>query len=110
MVGTVNPTQLVELMSRHDVDLVDVRDPGEWEMGHVPGARLVPLDVLRRDPDLVLQHGRTLVFICAKGVRSMAAAKLAERFGYERVYNVEGGTKEWARQGLELEVRSQIAA
>jgi rhodanese-related sulfurtransferase len=51
-----------------------------------------------------------LVFICAKGVRSLAAAKLADRFGYDRVYNLEGGTKEWARSGLDLIIDSRVAA
>jgi rhodanese-related sulfurtransferase len=111
MVGTVTPTQLVELMATQDVDLIDVRDLDEWEAGHVAGARPVPLERLRADPDQVLVHGTVIVFICAKGVRSMSAAKLAERFGYEHVYNVEGGTKEWARTGLSLEVvASRVAA
>jgi adenylyltransferase/sulfurtransferase len=110
MVHAITATELAALVRAHDVDLIDVRNPDEWSTGHIPGARLVPLDVFRADPDAVLAHGRTLVFVCAKGVRSMQAAKLAERFGYVRIYNLEGGTKEWAREGRELVIESRAAA
>ena len=102
--------QLGRLLATQTVDLIDVRNPDEWETGHIDGARLLPLDQLRADPDAVLSHGVTLVFVCAKGVRSMQAAKLAERFGYENIYNLEGGTKEWARSGLPLVVDARVAA
>lgn len=110
MVQTVTAADLAELVSDQVVDLVDVRDPEEWHAGHIPGARLVPLEQLRADPDAALAHGVATVFICAKGVRSLQAAKLADRFGYQRVYHLEGGTKEWARSGKSLVVESRIAA
>ena len=102
MVIPVTSPELAALVATTTVDLIDVRDPSEYAEGHLPGARLVPLDVLRRDPDAALVRGSTIVFVCAKGVRSLAAAKLAERFDYDHVYNLEGGTKEWARLGFEL--------
>jgi rhodanese-related sulfurtransferase len=110
MVHAVTPSELAELATIPGVDLVDVRDRDEWEAGHIGGARLVPLEQLRADPDAALARGTTIVFICAKGVRSMQAAKLAERFGYEHVYNLDGGTKEWARVGLPLVIESRVAA
>ncbi len=110
MVHTVMPLELDALLATRDVDLIDVRDQHEWDTGHIAGARLVPLERFRADPDAALVRGRALVFICAKGVRSMAAAKLAERFGYSDVYNLDGGTKEWARLGLPLAIDSRVAA
>ncbi len=108
MVHTVTPAELAELFVNGPVDLIDVRDQSEWDTGHLVDARLVPLEQLRADPDAVLVHGTTIVFVCAKGVRSMQAAKLAERFGYENVYNLEGGTKEWARLGFPLAIETHI--
>ena len=110
MVLTVTPSQLVGLLATQDVDLIDVRDASEYEAGHVAGARLLPLEVLRADPDAVLARGTTLVFVCAKGVRSLQAAKLAERFGHERVYSLDGGTKQWARSGMQLVAETRVAA
>ena len=102
MVHTVTPTDLVELAATDSVELIDVRDPAEWDTGYIGGARLLPLDKLRADPDAALPRDRPLVFICAKGVRSMQAAKLAERLGYEHIYQLGGGTKEWVRAGMPL--------
>ncbi len=110
MVQPLTPAELAELQSTQRVDLIDVRDPHEYDAGHIAGARLVPLETFRADPDRHLVHGVPLVFICAKGVRSLAAAKLAERFGYERIYNLEGGTKQWAAGGGELRVVARVAA
>ena len=102
MVATVTPDELAGMLATQRIDLVDVRDPEEWFSGHIDGARMMPLEELRADPDAVLAHGIPIVFVCAKGVRSMQAAKLAERFGYEPIYTVDGGTKEWVRVGRPL--------
>ncbi|HEX8110141.1 MAG TPA: rhodanese-like domain-containing protein [Kofleriaceae bacterium] len=110
MVQAVTAAGLAELTSAQIVDLVDVRDPDEWQAGHIAGARLVPLERLRADPDAALARDVATVFICARGVRSLQAAKLAERFGYQRVYHLEGGVKEWARSGKALVAASRLAA
>ena len=107
---SVTSPELASLTSSQELDLIDVREVHEWETGHIPGARLVPLAEFRADPEKYLQKKPT-VFICAKGVRSMAAAKLAERFGYETLYNLEGGTKEWAALGLPITIpAARVAA
>ena len=102
MVATISPSQLPDVLSKPNALLIDVRDSNEWASGHVDGARSVPLEQLRADPDRELPADATLVFICAKGVRSLAAAKLAERLGHEAVYSVEGGTTACARAGFSL--------
>lgn len=92
-----------ELVSQVDVDVVDVRDDREWNAGHLPGARHIPLEQLRADPEAYLAH-KPILFICARGVRSLQAAKLAERFGYAQIYNLDGGTTAWSKAGLPLVV------
>ncbi len=75
--------------------LVDVRQPGEYEEGHIPGARLVPL------PELVgsieaLPKEKELVFYCRTGSRSMAASTMIEEeFAQSEVYNLNGGILAW---------------
>ena len=54
MVTTLKARELSNLLSGQDVDLVDVRDEPEFLAGHIPGARNVPLDALRADPDRAL--------------------------------------------------------
>jgi rhodanese-related sulfurtransferase len=110
MVTTVSATELADLIAKGNVDIVDVRDVAEWESGHLEGSRCIPLETLREDPEQHLSHGKTLVFVCKKGVRSIAAAKLADRFGYATVHNLDGGTLEWSRVGYPLVVAERAAA
>ncbi|MBA3464672.1 MAG: rhodanese-like domain-containing protein [Deltaproteobacteria bacterium] len=110
MVATVTSPELAALVSTTDVDLVDVRDEREWLSGHVPGSRNVPLDTLRADPDAYLARNKPIVFICQRGVRSLTAAKLAERLGFETLYNLDGGTAAWSKSGHSLSLESVSAA
>ena len=103
MVETLNAAAAAELVSQLDVDVVDVRDDREWNAGHIPGARHIPLEQLRADPEAYLAH-KPILFICARGARSLQAAKLAVRFGYAQIYNLEGGTDAWSRARLPLVV------
>jgi rhodanese-related sulfurtransferase len=110
MVGTLAPAAAADLLANDNVLVVDVRDEREWLTGHIPGARLAPLDQLRADPEAILPKHATLVFVCAKGVRSLTAAKLAERLGWEQVYSLDGGTAAWAKAGLPLVSEHKAAA
>jgi rhodanese-related sulfurtransferase len=110
MVETLSTTEVAQLLAEADVVLIDVRDPHETAHGYIPGARLIPLDQLRSDPDAVLPHAGKLVFVCAKGIRSMTAAKLADRLGYTNVASLDGGTNAWAKAGLPLITDARAAA
>lgn len=102
MVRTLTAREVQELLAGGDVDVIDVRDPRDWAAGHVPGARSVPLDQLRGDPRAALPRDRIL-FVCARGMRSLTAANLAESTGHTAVYSLDGGTLDWAAKGLPLE-------
>jgi rhodanese-related sulfurtransferase len=88
-------------MAQGDVEIVDVRDPREWSGGHLPGARHVPLERLRAAPEAALTRDG-VIFVCAAGVRSQTAARLAEAQGLTKIYNLTGGTRGWASAGLPL--------
>lgn len=105
----VSPREAEALLASGDVDLVDVREPAEWATGHLPGARLVPLEVLRANPRAALPRDK-VVFVCAKGGRSAAAARVAEELGLTEVFSIDGGTNEWASLGLPIEVPPKPAA
>lgn len=77
--------------------VIDVREPREFEDGHVPGARLIPLATMPYRIDDVPREGRVFV-ICQSGNRSLSMASLLERMGIQAV-NVEGGTSAWAARG-----------
>jgi rhodanese-related sulfurtransferase len=101
MFHSVTPQQARELIDRGDVEVIDVRDPGEWSGGHIEGARLVPLEQLRANPKATLQRNG-LLFVCAAGVRSQTAARLAASVGIDRVYTLSSGTRGWTKAGFPL--------
>lgn len=79
------------------VPVIDVREPHEYEEGHVPGAVLIPLGEV---PDRVAEvpDGQTVYLVCAVGGRSGRAAELLAGQGKD-VVNVAGGTKGWIAAG-----------
>jgi rhodanese-related sulfurtransferase len=101
MIRSVSPLQAQELISRGEVDLVDVRDSQEWSDGHMAGARLVPLEQLRGSPKALLPRDSVL-FVCAAGMRSQTAARVAAGLGLTKVYSLNGGTRAWVKAGLPL--------
>lgn len=77
--------------------LLDVRQPGEYEAEHIPGAKLIPLPDLK-DGRSQLDARKPIVVYCASGGRSLAAAQLLSGLGFNEIYNLKGGIKAW--QGL----------
>jgi rhodanese-related sulfurtransferase/rubrerythrin len=99
----------VETKSSEEITTLDVRQPTEYEVGHIPGAKLIPL------PDLNNRLGeidtdKPVVVYCAIGGRSRVAAQMLTGIGFKEVYNLSGGFKAWKSkaafgpedQGLEL--------
>lgn len=102
MVQTLSPIEAEQLILRGEVDVVDVRDAPEWARGHVPRARLVPFHQLKSRPRQALPRDGVL-FVCARGIRSLNAAKVAEEAGFHNLHNLDGGTSSWVSAGLPLE-------
>jgi len=80
--------------SRDELTVLDVRQPVEYEIGHIPGGKLLPLpDLMERineiDPE------KPVVVYCAIGGRSRVAAQMLAGKGYKEIYNLSGGFKAW---------------
>lgn len=81
--------------------VVDVREPNEYEAGHVPGAVLMPLATVPiRHSEL--PRDRTVYLVCQTGGRSFTAATWLAQQGYD-VRNVTGGTSDWVSHGFPVE-------
>jgi len=85
--------------------VIDVREPDEYEAGHVPGAVSVPLGTVVDQLDRFSSDGPTYV-ICQAGGRSMRAAQLADGAGYAAI-NVAGGTGAWIASGRDVVTGNQ---
>jgi rhodanese-related sulfurtransferase len=83
--------------------LVDVRERGEWEHGHLAGAELYPLRNIIEDAER-LPHDRTIFLICRSGRRSTRAMHWLIDLGFEDVYNLKGGFLSWKALGRPVEV------
>lgn len=83
--------------------LLDVRTKGEYELGFVKGAVNVSHFELRNKLDL-LDKNKTIIVLCAVGLRGHIATRILKQHGFERVYNVTGGYKTWSKvENLEEE-------
>jgi glyoxylase-like metal-dependent hydrolase (beta-lactamase superfamily II)/3-mercaptopyruvate sulfurtransferase SseA len=89
------------------LQVVDVRRPGEYASGHVPGAASRPLDRLEAEV-AGLDAGRPTAVICAGGYRSSAATSLLRRRGFQDLANVIGGTSAWVAAGYEVETPAPV--
>ena len=95
--------ELTELIKKPEVQLVDIRTPGEWSSGVISGARLIDF----YHPDFVKQVGKLdkqkpVVLYCAVGGRSAVAAEKLRKLGFETVYDLTGGVRHWRMDGNEL--------
>jgi rhodanese-related sulfurtransferase len=101
VIHSLTPQQAQELIARGSIDVVDVRAPEEWSGGHLPGARLVPLEQLRANPKASLPRDGVL-FVCAAGTRSQTATRIAAALGLTSIYTLSSGTRGWVKAGFEL--------
>jgi adenylyltransferase/sulfurtransferase len=92
---TLTVAALAERLARGDaLDLVDVREEGEWAVGHLAGARLAPLSTL--DAALAsFEPGRELVVYCKSGARSARAVRTLRAAGIAGAVSLEGGLLRW---------------
>lgn len=82
----------------HDVQIIDVREPDEWEAGHIQRAVHIPMGQLKQRQD-ELADDRQIVPVCRSGSRSGAVADALNRTGY-RAEDLQGGMQAWAREDL----------
>ena len=89
----------------HGAYVVDVREPYEYDEGHVPGARSMPMNTIPDHRD-ELPRDRTVYLVCAVGARSMQVARYLDQLGFD-VRNVEGGTSEWIGAGFPVKTGAE---
>ena len=85
---------------RDDYQILDVREPWEWNQGRIEEAVLVPLNsVMAGEESAVLSKDRPVIVVCKTGNRSEVATLMLRARGYDAV-NMEGGMEAWADAGL----------
>ena len=88
--------------ANHDkLSIVDVREPDEFSgpLGHIDGARLIPLAQLPMQLDTI-ERAKPVVTVCLSGGRSAQAWMLLRHAGLGQVANLDGGMRRWHELGL----------
>lgn len=100
----VDVAEAKEMVEDDAYVVIDVRDPHEYQAGHIPSAALIPVNSVfaRRDE---LPKDKKILFVCKMGQRSALAAEMAAAAGLppEQLYNLEGGTDAWMKAGEPVE-------
>ena len=92
--------ELKELLDKgENIDLIDVREPYEWDIGNLgpQGAKLIPLNELRDRTDEIDGDTEVVVY-CRTGARSARAVEFLKGQGFRRVRNLEGGIRAWSEE------------
>lgn len=103
------PLETVPQLSVHEINehgahyqLLDVRGPGEWKHGHIPGAQHLFLPELRAKSATLDKSKPTAVY-CASGYRASLAASILQQEGFTDVHNVPGSWQAWKKAGFPIE-------
>jgi len=95
-VPTITATDLKQKFDRHDkFVLVDVREPFEYEITHIPGSKLIPLGELPARLS-ELDSADDIVLQCKSGGRSAKALRILQEAGFRKLNNLEGGITAWS--------------
>jgi rhodanese-related sulfurtransferase len=93
----VDAAEAARLVAAGEVHVVDVRTPEEYrDLGHIPGAILLPVDLIVAGAATLPRDGRPLLVHCEHGIRSVHACEVLARAGLEGLLNLRGGLSVWA--------------
>lgn len=93
---TIGHDEARRLIAAGEVLALDVRTPGEYaQLGHIPGAWLLPVDLVSSAPAVLPDDHKPVLVYCEHGVRSVAASQLLVAAGIRDVLNLSGGLAGW---------------
>ena len=100
---TLTPQQLSALVNREEALVVDLRDPKEYQAGHIVDAINIPYNkVPERIGELESHKDRPIVLVCKLGQNSSAVGKQLAAKGFDKVHRLQGGISEWRANQMPL--------
>jgi rhodanese-related sulfurtransferase len=84
-----------------EIQLIDCREPYEWEAGRIEGAIFLPLNSIMSGEGGDLDRSKPIAVICRSGNRSELATMMFQARGFD-AHNVEGGMEAWAARGYPI--------
>ncbi|MGZ8256975.1 MAG: rhodanese-like domain-containing protein [Gallionella sp.] len=102
-IKAVDTTAALQLINHQNAFVLDVREPAEFDAGHLLNAKLIPLGKLNaRISELDKYRDKPMVVVCRSGNRSGTATALLTKAGFTQVYNMAGGVMAWQSSKLPL--------
>lgn len=98
----VSPLEAMALLERGEAQLIDVREPWEYEEAHIPGCCLIPMGEVPTRLHEIRRDVPTVVY-CRSGVRSGKVVALLREAGFDRALNLKGGILAWTNAQLPTE-------
>jgi len=98
--STLTPRELYDLLKAgSDIEVIDVREPAEWDIVNIDGATLIPKDLILSGQALSrLPQHKPIVLYCKTGMRSAEVLAALKRAGFTRATHLQGGVIAWAKQ------------
>ncbi len=99
VVKRVPPDTVQALLAKKDslgLLLLDVRTPEEFMQGHIPGAKLIPVQVLEQEiKQIEAYKDKPVIVYCRSGNRSRTASRILAKHGFKIIYDMDGGIRQW---------------
>ncbi len=100
----VGPVAAVQLINRKNAVVLDVREQGEFNGGHISGSKNFPAaSIEKRASDLKKYSNKPVLISCASGARSRAAYATLRKLGFEDLHVLSGGLGAWKQANLPVE-------
>jgi phage shock protein E len=99
---SVDVSTTYELMGNDNVLLIDVREKGEYDEGHIPGITLIPMgEIPNRLSEIPTD--KEVIVTCRSGNRSGQITDYLRQQGYTNIHNMDGGIIAWQQAGFKIE-------
>jgi phage shock protein E len=106
VVTNVDAKQFIDLLSKNDGVLIDLRTPAEIEKGFIKGSKMIDFTDKNYEQEFAkLDKNKTTYIYCAGGGRSGSAAEYMQEHGFKKVVNLQKGFNDWKKQGLSVEMK-----
>lgn len=96
----IGPQEASRLAKTEEAILIDVREPEEYAIAHIDGARLIPMQTIPAELQKLegLADEATLLILCHHGVRSLQVAAWLRERGIENCASITGGIDRWSQE------------
>lgn len=94
----ITAQELNEILSSGEkIQIIDVREPYEWDICHIEGAQNIPMNLIDESLDKISKDHSSVV-MCHHGMRSMSVIHYLKMKGFNKLINLEGGIHAWANE------------